>query len=182
MRWAVTMRLARLWKERLRPPQLSGYGFYLVVGDTARIERLLAKYGAPGNVELRHASEVIEPDDEASEGGEAQEGRLDGRRRSLGEGLGRPMDFLSAGNTGALMAVGLLVIGRIKGIHRPALAPLIPTLSDTGVLALDLGANMDAAPEHLVQYALMGHIYRTAVHGMDQSAHWPASTSALRGR
>ena len=72
--------------------------------------------------------------------------------------------FLSAGNTGALMAVGLLIVGRIKGIHRPALAPLIPTLNDTGVLALDLGANMDALPEHLVQYALMGHLYRSTVH------------------
>lgn len=140
---------------------------FILVGDAARIEPLLAKYGAPRNVELRHASEVIEPDDEPVK---AVRRKKDASMVVAGRLVkDKEADaFLSAGNTGALMAVGLLVIGRIKGIHRPALAPLIPTLSDTGVLALDLGANMDAAPEHLVQYALMGHIYRTAVHRIDR--------------
>ncbi len=75
---------------------------------------------------------------------------------------------ISAGNTGALMATGLLVIGRLPGIHRPALAPMIPTLEGSGTLALDLGANMDASPEHLAQYAVMGTIYRSKVHQLDQ--------------
>lgn len=74
--------------------------------------------------------------------------------------------MISSGNTGALMTTGLLVVGRMQGIERPALAPMIPTLDDVGVLALDLGANMDAKPEHLVQYALMGTIYRNKVHGI----------------
>lgn len=74
--------------------------------------------------------------------------------------------MISSGNTGALMTTGLLVVGRMQGIERPALAPMIPTLDDVGVLALDLGANMDAKPEHLVQYALMGSIYRNKVHGI----------------
>ena len=52
--------------------------------------------------------------------------------------------MISAGNTGALMTTGLLVVGRIPGIERPALAPMIPTMDGNGVLALDLGANMDA--------------------------------------
>lgn len=68
--------------------------------------------------------------------------------------------MISAGNTGALMTAGLLVVGRMEGIERPALAPMIPTMDDVGVLALDLGANMDAKPEHLAQYALMGSLYR----------------------
>ncbi len=74
--------------------------------------------------------------------------------------------MISAGNTGALMTTGLLVVGRMEGIERPALAPMIPTIDDQGVLALDLGANMDAKPEHLAQYALMGSLYRQKVHGV----------------
>src|SRR5690606_38819361 len=66
---------------------------------------------------------------------------------------------ISAGNTGALMAAGLFVVGRIKGIDRPALAPTLPTLDGKGFVMLDLGANADAKPEHLLQYAIMGSIY-----------------------
>lgn len=76
--------------------------------------------------------------------------------------------MISAGNTGALMTTGLLVVGRMEGIERPALAPMIPTLDGAGVLALDLGANMDAKPEHLAQYALMGSLYRQKVMGVDK--------------
>src|SRR5690606_20097376 len=76
--------------------------------------------------------------------------------------------MLSAGNTGALMATGLLVVGRMDGIERPALAPMMPTMDDKGVLSLDLGANMDAKPEHLLQYAIMGSIYRNKVHGIEK--------------
>lgn len=76
--------------------------------------------------------------------------------------------MISAGNTGALMATGLLIAGRLEGIKRPGLAPMIPTMDGTGVLALDLGANMDATPENLLQYAIMGSIYRNKVHGISQ--------------
>lgn len=70
---------------------------------------------------------------------------------------------ISAGNTGALMTAGLLIVGRIKGIERPALAPMLPTLDGKGFLLLDVGANMDAKPTHLYQYALMGNIYMEKV-------------------
>lgn len=72
--------------------------------------------------------------------------------------------MISAGNTGALMTTGLLVVGRIEGIERPGLASVMPTLDGRGVLVLDLGANMDATPNHLVQYALMGGMYRSVTH------------------
>ena len=85
--------------------------------------------------------------------------------RMLKEGEADAM--ISAGNTGALMTTGLLVVGRMEGIERPALAPMIPTIDDVGVLALDLGANMDAKPEHLAQYGLMGSLYRQKVQGVD---------------
>jgi phosphate acyltransferase len=73
---------------------------------------------------------------------------------------------ISAGNTGALMAAGLFVIGRIEGIERPALTPTLPTIGGEGFLLLDVGANADARPEHLQQYAIMGSIYAEKVRGI----------------
>ncbi|WP_203362274.1 phosphate acyltransferase PlsX [Bacillus sp. REN10] len=75
---------------------------------------------------------------------------------------------VSAGNTGALMAAGLFIVGRIDGIQRPALAPTLPTIDGRGFVMLDLGANSDAKPEHLVQYALMGSIYAEKVRGIEK--------------
>lgn len=75
---------------------------------------------------------------------------------------------ISAGNTGALMAAGLFVVGRIEGIDRPALAPTLPTIGGEGFLLLDVGANADAKPEHLVQYAIMGSIYSEKVRGINR--------------
>ncbi|GGG12671.1 phosphate acyltransferase PlsX [Paenibacillus abyssi] len=136
----------------------------VLVGDTKRIEPLL-KGQAPGNVELRHASEVVEPDEEPVKAiRRKKDSSMVIAGRLVREGEADAM--ISAGNTGALMTAGLLVVGRIEGIERPALAPMVPTLDNIGVLALDLGANMDAKPEHLLQYALMGSIYREKVHKM----------------
>ncbi|WHY79303.1 phosphate acyltransferase PlsX [Neobacillus sp. WH10] len=73
---------------------------------------------------------------------------------------------ISAGNTGALMAAGLFVVGRIEGIDRPALAPTLPTIGGEGFLLLDVGANADAKPEHLMQNAIMGSIYSEKVRGI----------------
>lgn len=79
---------------------------------------------------------------------------------------GRSDACISAGNTGALMATGLFVVGRIKGIERPALAPTLPTIDGKGVLLLDVGANADAKPKHLLQNAYMGAVYSEKVHGI----------------
>ncbi len=79
---------------------------------------------------------------------------------------GKAAALISAGNTGALMAAGLLIVGRIKGIERPALATVLPTIVGDGVLLLDSGANMDPSPEQLIQYALMGNIYSREVLGV----------------
>jgi len=77
--------------------------------------------------------------------------------------IGKADACLSAGNTGALMAGGLFKVGRIEGIARPALATTLPTLDGKGFLMLDLGANADARPEHLLKYAIMGDIYAKKV-------------------
>ncbi|MCM3625989.1 phosphate acyltransferase PlsX [Paenibacillus glycanilyticus] len=137
----------------------------VLVGDTAAIEPLL-KGQKPANMTLCHTDEVIGPDEEP----------VKAVRRKKGSSMvvagqlvreKRADAMISAGNTGALMTTGLLVVGRLDGIERPALAPMLPTMDDVGVLALDLGANMDAKPEHLLQYAIMGSIYRAKVHGFD---------------
>lgn len=136
-----------------------------LVGDEQRIQSLLTSCGAPKNVFVRNAPEVIAADEEPV--------RAVRRKKDSSMVVAATMvregeadAFISAGNTGALMASGLLVVGRLPGIERPALAPMIPTMDGVGMLALDLGANMDATAEQLKQYAIMGSIYRRNVHGI----------------
>lgn len=81
---------------------------------------------------------------------------------------GRADACISAGNTGALMTTGLLHVGRIKGIDRPALSPTLPTLDGQGFVLLDVGSNMDAKAEHLFQYALMGTVYSQKVRDIER--------------
>lgn len=73
--------------------------------------------------------------------------------------------FVSAGSTGAVLAGGQLIIGRIKGVERPPLAPVIPTITGASLL-IDCGANVDARPSHLLQFAKMGSIYMENVLGI----------------
>jgi phosphate acyltransferase len=135
----------------------------ILVGNEQEISKLLPD--RPSNLSIHHALEVVEADDEPVKAVRRKKdssmvvaGRLVREKQADA--------MISAGNTGALMATGLLVVGRMAGIERPALAPMIPTMDGGGVLALDLGANMDATPENLLQYAIMGSIYRQKVHGI----------------
>ena len=73
--------------------------------------------------------------------------------------------FVSAGSTGAVLAGGLFIVGRIKGVERAPLAPLLPTLKGSSLL-IDCGANVDARPSHLVQFAKMGSIYMEEIVGI----------------
>lgn len=73
--------------------------------------------------------------------------------------------FVSAGSTGAVLAGGQLIVGRINGVERPPLAPLIPTMNGVSLL-IDCGANVDARSSHLVQFAKMGSIYMENVLGI----------------
>jgi len=138
----------------------------ILVGDESRL-RPLMDGRAPANVRIEHAPDTIAADDEPVK---AVRRKKDSSMVISGKMVreGRAEAMISAGNTGALMATGLLVVGRIPGIERPALAPMLPTLDGKGLLALDMGANMDAAPEHLLQYAVMGSIYRSKVHGLER--------------
>jgi glycerol-3-phosphate acyltransferase PlsX len=152
----------------------------ILVGDETKLQPLLRD--KPSNIHVHHTDEVILADDEPVKAVRRKKnasmvvaGRLIKEREADA--------MISSGNTGALMATGLLIMGRIEGVERPALAPMLPSSDGKGVLALDLGANMDAEPQHLVQYAIMGRIYREMVHGMTNPrvALLNVGTEAMKG-
>ena len=137
----------------------------VLVGNEAQLTPLLTD--APKNIEVRHAAEVIAADEEPVKAVRRK------RDSSLVVGVtmvkNREADaMISAGNTGALMTAGLLITGRIAGIDRPALSPIVPTIDGAGVMILDAGANMDAHPSNLLQYAVMGSIYAEKVMGISR--------------
>ncbi len=76
--------------------------------------------------------------------------------------------FISAGSTGAQMAASLLELGKITGIERPAISVMLPTAGESGVLLLDVGANVDVRPSHLVEFALMGSAYYEKICGVEK--------------
>lgn len=136
-----------------------------LVGRREAIEKALAGQTYDGaRVEIVHAEEVIE----------TAEPPVMAIRRKKDSSIVKAMymvkdgtcdAFVSAGSTGAVLVGGQVLIGRIKGVERPPLAPLIPT--ETGAaLLVDCGANVDARPSHLVQFAKMGSVYMENVMGI----------------
>lgn len=75
--------------------------------------------------------------------------------------------LVSAGSTGAILSGAIMKIGRIKGISRPALAPILPTKKDGNVIIIDSGANVDCKSEHLLHFAIMGSAYFSIVQGVE---------------
>ena len=111
----------------------------------------------PHGLELHGTTSVIEMDDKPAEAVRAKrESSLVQSVRAVAEG--RADAVVSAGNTGAMLAAGLLELRRIQGVLRPAIAVPIPGRRGPSVL-LDCGANADARPEHLVQFAAMGSVF-----------------------
>ncbi|MBL5870327.1 phosphate acyltransferase PlsX [Bacillus sporothermodurans] len=131
-------------------------------------EQEIQQYLEPNaRVEIVHTDEKIEGTDEPV--------RAVRRKKNASMVLmaqavaaGKADACISAGNTDALMAAGLFIVGRIDGIERPALAPTLPTVDGKGFVMLDLGANAEAKPEHLLQYAIMGSIYAQKVRGIEK--------------
>lgn len=138
----------------------------ILTGRQELIKKELAKYKYPEDqIEIVHASEVIET---AEPPVAAIRSKKDS---SLVVGLmmvhRKEADaFVSAGNSGAILVGGQLIVGRIKGIERPALAALLPTQDGVSLL-IDCGANVDARSSHLVQFAKMGSIYMKNIVGIE---------------
>ncbi|EJL21517.1 fatty acid/phospholipid biosynthesis enzyme, partial [Brevibacillus sp. BC25] len=137
----------------------------VLVGDEQAIRNHLPQ-DIPANIEIVPAADVILPDDEP----------VRAVRRKKNSSLVVAVEMarekkvdamISAGNTGALMTAGLLYAGRMDGIERPALCAYIPNTKGRVTLTLDVGANMDAKPHQLVQYAGMGSLYAEKVLGFE---------------
>ncbi|KAF0197963.1 MAG: glycerol-3-phosphate acyltransferase PlsX [Bacillota bacterium] len=139
-------------------------GLRLTLVGPEKILAPLLKQSGVSVIEIVNATEFIEND-------EAPVMAVRRKKQStlvVGANLvkgGQADALVTAGSTGAFMAAGLFVVGRIAEIERPALAPLIPTRDGKGVVMLDVGANMDAKPEHLMQHGVMGSIYAEKVLG-----------------
>ena len=138
-----------------------------LVGDTERLRHELAKYDIKGlDILLQHASEVVEMHDSASD---AVRKKKDSSIRVAFELVkqGAAEAVVSAGNSGATMAAGMFVLKRLRGIERPAIAQIFPTLKGT-TLVLDVGGNVDCKPLHLVQFAIMGEVYARYAMGAEK--------------
>jgi glycerol-3-phosphate acyltransferase PlsX len=127
-------------------------------------------YGSPGidtkGLELVETAGVIEMDDKPAEAVRAKsDSSLVASVRSVA--VGDADAVVSAGNTGAMLAAGLLELRRIPGVIRPAIAVPIPAQRGPSVL-IDAGANADARPEHLLQFATMGAVFAEEMLGIDR--------------
>lgn len=146
------------------------YGAEIIfVGDEARIKAVLEKQDTQGlSVRVIHAPEILTMEDK----GEALvlKARAKDSKNSMAVGMdlvknGEADAFVTAGNTGAGMVTALFRLGRIRGVDRPALAPIFPTATGTCVV-LDIGANPDCKPENLMQFGILGSIYAEKVRGV----------------
>lgn len=140
----------------------------VIVGDGDKIEFQLKKYKySDEKISVKHASEVIENDDAPV--------RAVRRKKDSSMVVGLNMVksgegdlFISAGNTGALMAGALFNLGRIQGIDRPAIASIYPILgTKKPSLLVDAGANSECKPSNLLEFAMMGSIYMEKVLGRE---------------
>lgn len=135
-----------------------------LVGDAARVEPLCEKYGFPKEkLEVIHTDTVLTMEDDPMAVVRSK------KDCSMGVGLRLLKEkgdaFLSAGNTGALHAGSTLIIRPLKGIHRPAIATVLPL--SRPMLLLDSGANTNVTPEYLEQWARLGSIYMKNIHGVE---------------
>jgi glycerol-3-phosphate acyltransferase PlsX len=137
----------------------------VLVGDKATVERELARHDAARlPVTVRHASQVVSMDESPSQ---ALRRKRDSSLRIAAELVrdGEAGAFVSAGNTGAAMAIAMFTLGVLPGVDRPAIAVVLPNLKGRTIL-LDVGANVDPKPKHLVQYAVMGQLYARDILGI----------------
>jgi len=141
---------------------------FLLVGDEAQIKSALDKHP-----NLRAASEILHSDIVVTADDKVSAALRKAKTSSMGMAInavktGEASAAVSAGNTGALMATAKLALRTMPGIDRPALSALLPTLEDTDVVMLDLGANTECEAKNLVQFAVMGAAYSRIIFGFDR--------------
>ena len=133
-------------------------------GDEAKIKKYLT---ATERVSIIHADEKIDSDDEPTRAiRKKKNASMVLAAKAVKEGEADAV--LSAGNTGALLAAGFFIVGRIKNIDRPGLMSTLPTVDGKGFDMLDLGANAENTAQHLHQYAVLGAFYAKNVRGIAQ--------------
>ena len=140
---------------------------FTLFGDEATVRAELQRHRALADVAIVHCDEVITGDDKPSQAIRRA------KSSSMGSAIlavkaGQAAAALSAGNTGALMAIAKLSLRTMHGIDRPALAALLPTLGDKDLVMLDLGANTDCDARNLVEFAVMGAAYSRLALGVEQ--------------
>lgn len=136
----------------------------ILVGKEEKIQEELNQYTyREDDIEVVNATEIIDMGEVPTKAiREKKDSSLVVAMKLVREGKADAV--VSAGSTGAILVGGQLVVGRIKGIKRPALAPFLPSKKGFSLL-IDCGANVDARPEHLVQFAQMGSVYFENVMG-----------------
>ncbi|HEV2569967.1 phosphate acyltransferase PlsX [Sphingomonas sp.] len=141
---------------------------FLLVGDEAAIAPVLA-----ADAKLRAASEILHAPETIAGTDKPTQAIRRAKTTSMGLAIdavkkGKADAALSAGNTGALMAMAKLALRTLPGIDRPALAALLPTLGDNDLVMLDLGANTECDANNLVEFAVMGAAYARIVMGLER--------------
>lgn len=153
----------------------------IIAGKEDLIKKELEKYSYPKEkIDLLHASEVITNEDDPVMGiRRKKEASMVVGLEALAEG--KADGFISAGNTGALLAGGLFIIKRIKGIKRAAITTLLPSKKGVSLL-VDAGANVDSKPEYLQQFGIMGSIYMDKVMGINKPSVGLINIGAEKGK
>lgn len=136
----------------------------VLFGDEPGIRAILARQGGVRNLEVEHCTEIIDMRDSATTSLKEK------RDSSIVKPLvmhrdGLVQGFLSAGNTGAVMAASTLILGRIPGVARPTIGTFLPS-THGWTLVVDAGANVDSKPHHLLQFAVMGSIFAEQIRGI----------------
>jgi phosphate acyltransferase len=153
--------LEGLIRARKKSPNV----LFKVYGLPEAVVPLLHEFKLHDAVDFIPCSEVITGDTEPRQ---ALRGFKDSsmRRAIMAVAAGEADGVVSAGNTGAYMVLAKLILKTLPGIYRPAITALFPTLDGRGVTMLDLGANVDVAPEVLIQFCLMGQAFSKCVQGI----------------
>ena len=142
--------------------------FVYLCGDEPRLKEELKKYDFDGNrLEIVHAPDVITNDDIPTKAIRSKRESSTVKafellRDAKADGL------VCSGSTGAVLAGAVMMIGRIDGISRPALCPMLPSMRKTGTMLCDCGANLDCKSVNLAHFAIMATAYSQAVYGIKQ--------------